>query len=222
MCWSAGADIAAGLVVGAVAIDAVHHGREPQQLPMASLPVILAAHQLNEAVVWWGLDGKVSDTTFQAAVYVYLFIAFALPLLVPRAVAAIEPDARRRRWMNGLGVVGAVVAVVLLAGVMSGPVTAVDGGNHVAYQAQLWHGGTLTAIYVVATLGCALISSHRYVRVFGALNVVAVVVLAGLAQSGFVSLWCSWAAVTSVVIAVHLRRAGRSAKPARPWMMSPG
>ena len=208
MCWSAEADLAAGLVIGAVAIDAVHHVREPRQLPLASIPVVLAAHQLTEVFVWWGLDGKVSPSVWRAAVYAYLFVAFALPLLVPRAVAAIEPDERRRRLMNGLGIVGAVVAVVLLAGAMSGPVSAVDEGNHIAYHAELWRGGALTAVYVVATLGCALLSSHRFVVVFGVVNLVAVGVLAWLTMTGFVSLWCSWAAVTSLGIALHLRATG--------------
>jgi len=207
MCWSPEADMAAGLVIGAISIDALHHIREPQQLPLASLPVVLAAHQLTEVFVWWGLDGTVSQSVGRAATYTYLFVAFALPLLVPLAVAAIEPDDRRRQLMDGLGIVGAVVAVVLLAGVLSGPVTAVDEGNHLAYQAHLWQGVALTAVYVAVTLGCALLSSHRFIRLFGSLNLAAVGALAWLTATGFVSLWCSWAAVTSLVIAVHMRRA---------------
>jgi hypothetical protein len=44
--------------------------------------------------------------------------------------------------------------------------------------------------------------------VYGALNPVAVAGLAWLTVAGFVSLWCAWAAVTSVIIALHLRAAG--------------
>ena len=113
--------------------------------------------------------------------------------------------------MDRLGVVGAFVALLLLAGVATGPVSAVDGGNHIAYGARLFQGGALTTVYIVVTLGCLLVSSHRYVVLFGLLNLLAVVVLAWLTVAGFVSLWCGWAAVTSVVIAHHLRTADRAA-----------
>lgn len=208
MCWSAEADAAAGLVIGAIGADALRHVRSRSQVPLAALPVVLAAHQLVEVFVWWGLDGMVAASVGRAAVYAYLLIAFAVPVLVPVAVAVVEPDPRRRLLIERLGFAGAVVAVVLLASVALGPVRATDGGYHVAYQADLVYGGTLTAIYVVATLGCLLASSHRFVVAFGMVNLMAVVGLVWLSQKGFISLWCGWAALTSVIISVHLRRAG--------------
>jgi hypothetical protein len=42
-----------------------------------------------------------------------------------------------------------------------------------------------------------------------------VVLLAWVDRNGFVSLWCGWAAVTSVAIAVHLRHATREPLGAR-------
>jgi len=49
-------------------------------------------------------------------------------------------------------------------------------------------------------------SSHRDLAALGALNLVVVPVLMWLTVSGFISLWCFWAAMVSVVIDVHLRR----------------
>ena len=213
MCLSAEVDAAAGLLIGAVALDAVRHARTRSQRALASLPVILAAHQLVEVLVWWGLDGKVAASTGRAAIYGYLAIAFALPILVPQVVAAIEPDAGRRRLVGRLGAVGTVVGLALLADLFSGPAGAVDGGTYVAYQANLSFGGPLTAAYVAVTLGSLLASSHRFVVGFGVLNLVAVGALGWLTVTGFVSLWCAWAALTSVVIAVHLRRASAVAPP---------
>ncbi len=51
-----------------------------------------------------------------------------------------------------------------------------------------------------------LVSSHRHIRWYGVVNVVAVGVLALVSATAFVSLWCVWAAVTSVAVAAHLRR----------------
>jgi hypothetical protein len=210
MCLSPEVDAAAGLLIGAVAVDGLRHVRRRSELALASLPMVLAVHQLIEVLVWWGVEGTVASSVGRAATYAYLLIAFGLPLLVPPAVAAIEPDRRRLAVMEGLGVVGAFVALALLASVATGPVSAVDGGYHIAYGARLFHGGALAAVYVLVTLGCLLVSSHRYVVAFGAINLAAVGVLAWLTVAGFVSLWCAWAAVTSVLIAHHLRTATRT------------
>ncbi|MGH9277582.1 MAG: DUF6629 family protein [Acidimicrobiales bacterium] len=209
---SPGVDAAAAVVVGAIAVDAVRHVGERAELPLAALPVILAVHQLIEVVVWWGIDGTVASAIGVAAVYAYLLVAFGLPLLVPSAVIALEPDADRRRLMARLAVIGALVALVLLTNVVTGPVSAADGGFYVDYHARLFHGTTLTVIYVVATLGCCLASSHRFIVVFGLVNLVGVLALGWLTLRGFVSLWCAWAAVTSLIIAMHLRGTG----PAQP------
>lgn len=213
MCLSPEVDAAMGLVVGAIALDAVHHVREPSQVPLACVPVVLAAHQLIGVFVWWGLDGTVAASVGHAAVYAYLLIAFALPLLIPVAVAAVEPLDRRRHLMERLAWLGALDSLVLLGGVLTGPVSAADGGDHIAYQATLFHGGALTAVYASVILACLLLSSHRYIVVFGVLNLAAVGVLGWLTFNGFISLWCAWAAATSVLIAAYLRDARPVLRP---------
>ena len=44
----------------------------------------------------------------------------------------------------------------------------------------------------------------------GAVNLAAVPVIGWLLASGFASVWCAWAAVTSVLVASHLRRTNLS------------
>ena len=88
-----------------------------------------------------------------------------------------------------------------------GPVHAMIDGRHVAYTVDaVAHGGQLTALYVVATCGALLASSYRDIARIGALNLVAIPVLMWFTISGFVSLWCFWAAFVSIAIAIHLRR----------------
>ncbi|RPI08379.1 MAG: hypothetical protein EHM63_06355 [Actinobacteria bacterium] len=210
MCFSAEADVVAGLVVGAVGIDALRHVRRRAELPLAAIPVVLAAHQLIEAVIWRGLDDQVPSDVWRTALWVYLAIAFGvLPVLVPVAVGALEPLANRRR-VAVFTAIGVTVAIVLMYAVIRGPIIATIEGHHIAYSVGLWHGGLLVFLYVVATCGSMLVSKHQHVRWFGMVNLVVVGFLAALNQSGLISLWCGWAAVTSVVIAVHLRRGHRT------------
>ncbi|GAB3258022.1 DUF6629 family protein [Nocardioides dilutus] len=211
MCFSPEVDLAAGLVIGAVGLDALRHVRSPAQRLLAALPLLFAGHQLIEAVAWWGLQGKVPSALGHAAEWLYLAVAFGiLPILVPVAVAALEPVARRRR--SGVFVaVGLAVAVALMYALVRGPVDVTIEGRYLAYRVDLWHGDTLVVLYVLATCGSLLVSSHRHVRAWGAINLPAVLVLAWMNTAGFISLWCVWAAITSIAIAVHLRH--RSSEP---------
>lgn len=215
MCFSAEADLVAGVVIGAIGVDALRHVTVPTQRWLASIPLLLGAHQLIESVVWWGLEGRFAEEVWRFAAWWYLAIAFGvLPVLVPFAIGALEPEAHRRR-ASLFVTTGAVVAAVLMYAVVRGPVEARIEGHHIAYRVDLWRGGLIVLLYVVATCGSLLVSHHRHVRWFGAVNLVAVVVLALVDQTAFISLWCAWAAVTSVTIAVHLRLV--SERPALRW-----
>jgi hypothetical protein len=43
------------------------------------------------------------------------------------------------------------------------------------------------------------------VAIFGIANLIAVAIIARLTVSGFASVWCGWAALSSAAIAVHCR-----------------
>jgi hypothetical protein len=210
MCFSPEADIVAGAVVSGVGIDALRHVRRTKEYPFASLPLLLGAHLLVETLVWWGEADRVPEFVGQAAVWLYLAFALGvLPILVPVAIWAMEPDERRRRWLVPFVAVGGGLAALLMAVVITGPVSASIEGCCLAYDPGPGYSGVFGALYVVVTCIPLLASSHRHVVAFGAVNLVAVILIAWLLASGLASLWCAWAAVTSVLIARHLRRSGR-------------
>ncbi len=94
---------------------------------------------------------------------------------------------------------------ILLAAMVTGPVSAVLGDHHLGYAIGLPAGGLVVTAYVVATCGSLIFSGYRRLAIFGVINLVAVAVLARLAIDGFASLWCAWAAVTAGAIAWTLR-----------------
>jgi hypothetical protein len=51
------------------------------------------------------------------------------------------------------------------------------------------------------------VSGYRNVALFGIVNLVAVIIIARLTISGFASVWCGWAAITSAAITLHCRLA---------------
>lgn len=208
MCFSPQADLVGGVVIGAIGLDTVTHARRGREVLLASLPLLLAAHQLVETFVWWGLEGHVPAAAGRGAMWAYLLFAFGvLPVLVPAAVMAIEPARHRRWYMAPMLALGAVVSVVLVISMVRGPLGARLGMYQVKYDLSVPQGNLVVAAYIVATCGSLLASSYRHVRQFGAVNLVAAVVIAVLATSGFASLWCFWAAICSGAIALHLRLA---------------
>lgn len=174
---------------------------------MAALPVLFGLHQLVEVPVWWGLEGGVSPGLASGAAWLYLAIAFGvIPWAVPYAVRHLEADKMRRALMSPLLGLGVVVAAVLMLVIVRTPIVVATGGNHLHYSASLEFGGLITVLYVVATCGALLLSSDRVVVMHGGVNLAVVAALAALLATGVISLWCLWAAVTSIAIATHLRR----------------
>jgi len=101
-----------------------------------------------------------------------------------------------------------VIAVVLFAAMVRGPVGVTLAPYHLSYGLRVSEGLWIVALYVVAVCGPLLMSGHRNVVIFGAANLVAVIVIARLTISGFASVWCGWAAVSSAAITLHCRFVG--------------
>jgi hypothetical protein len=207
VCFSPQADISGGLVICAIGIGAVRHVRQRREfLALAWIPLLLGAHQFIEALVWFWLQGHMPRGIGHVALWAYLLIAFVvLPVLVPLAVIALEPTERRKQMMMPFALTGTVIAVVLFAAMIRGPVGVTLAPYHLSYGIRIRDGFWIIALYVVAVCGPLLISSYLSVVIFGVVNLVAVIVIARLTVSGFASVWCGWAAVSSAAITLHCR-----------------
>ena len=205
MCFSAEMDLAAGAVITAVGIDTLRNVRTRDQLAIAALPLVLGVHQLVETLVWWNLEGHVSDAVGDPAAWVYLVIALGVvPVLVPYAFLRLgttrSPLVDRVFLVAGLG-----AAVVGLAALGLEPVGRRIDGHHVSYNPGVPYDALVLTAYVLATCGPALAARAPSLRWFGVGNLVAIALLAWLDRNAVVSLWCVWAAFTSVLINVHVR-----------------
>ena len=203
------------MVIGAIGVDVLRHvNGERRYALLAAFPLLLALHQLDEAFVWWGLQGHVPAALGQVATWIYLLFAFVvLPVLVPVAILVVEPEGRRRLMMAPFVALGVVVSGLLLAAMIRGPVTATLGDYYIGYSTDLHAGTFVVMLYVAATCGALILSGIRDIARFGLINLVAVVLVARLTIEGFASLWCAWAAISSAAFAIHLRYGTRHAEP---------
>jgi uncharacterized protein DUF6629 len=220
VCFSPEGDLGAGIVVTAIGIDTVRHLRHRNDhLALAVFPLLLGFHQIDEAFVWWGLQGAVPHAVGRVAMWIYLVIAFVvLPILVPVVIMLLEPTARRRWRITPFLAIGLGVSAVLLVTMLRNGPSVTLGAYHLAYSIGLQHGIIVVGLYIVATCGSLLASGYRHIVIFGMANLVAVVVLARLSADGFASLWCFYAAIACGAILMHMRYA----KPHRaaPYVVS--
>mgnify|MGYP001057148217 FL=1 len=207
MCWSATADLAAGAGIACVGAACVARVRRPRDLPLAALPLLLGAHQLVEARVW-----HVGGGTGPATV---VWTVMALPLLalwVPVAVfCAAPPDARARLALPLAS--GMATAAALSYALATRTVRAEIRGHTVGYAIGLPYGQVLVVGYLLATVGALLLSGDPWLRGLGGLTAVGALVCSVLWRLEFVSTWCAFAAVCSVVVFGWVGRR-RSPEPA--------
>ncbi|MFD4692679.1 DUF6629 family protein [Streptomyces sp. NPDC058463] len=205
MCWSATADLVAGAGVVAIGVACVARLPRARDLPLASLPLLLGAHQIIESVIWRSGGGSGTATLVWAVI--------ALPLLalwVPLGVLCAAPPTARRRLSVPLAA-GIATAAALSYSLATRPVTADIRGHTLGYVLDLALPELLVAGYLLATVGALLLSGDRWLVLLGVLAAVGAVVCVALWRTEFISTWCALAALCSVVLLGWTRRSPAAA-----------
>jgi hypothetical protein len=223
MCFSAGASFAAAAVllgVGAVALRRVRSARE---LPFAAIPTLFAIQQLVEGVLWLSFAHDAPNLNVLAT-HVYSFFSHVLwPVYVPAAVWLIEPPGQRRRALVAVLMVGFAVGAFLLHELVDYPVVSQVTGSHIEYLTPPHYLAAASALYLVSTTASLMLSSHPWVRLFGVTALFSFGLAYAAYTTWFVSVWCYFAALLSVIVCVHMHRqpmlAASGAWP--PWARTP-
>jgi hypothetical protein len=207
VCFSPQADFVTGAVIAGVGVETLRRVRAPRELIVGALPLLFGIHQLVEGFVWLGLRGQVAPGLGNAAKETYIIYAHAvLPAIVPIGFMLLEPERRRSRVMLGMAGVGVLLGVYLLWQVTAYPVGAHEEARCIDYTTHTPNDALIGLLYVAVTCGPALISSRRYLRWFGLVSLVGVIVTAVLRVDELTSLWCVYVAIISVLIFEHFRR----------------
>ena len=203
MCFSATASFTAGiglLAIGAVTASRV---RRRAELPFALIPGLFGVQQLIEGGLWLTFP---DNAPLANTVLTHLFSFFShvlWPIYVPIAVLLLEPVAWRRKLLMVIAVAGAAVGLYLLYFLVTEPIVSEVVGRHISYQSPHFYIAAVMVLYVLATCVSSFVSTCKTIRWFGAATFVALLAAYVFYAFWFISVWCFFAAVLSLIVLVH-------------------
>jgi hypothetical protein len=204
VCFSAAANfVGSGILgtIGAVTLTKVKHRRE---LLFASLPTLFAIHQFIEGFVWLGLDGILSPAVAHNMGAAFMLYAQGLlPFLLPLSVLLFEPTAKRRRRMLPFLVVGGLAALYILWALTAFPLQLFVERKSIVYINPATNNTAVAVVYIIATCGSLFFSEVTDMIIFGAANLIILIVVLAVKSYAFTSVWCAYAAVASVIVLAY-------------------
>lgn len=201
MCFSAAANFVGSTALGAIGVVTLTKVKHRRELLFASLPILFAVHQFIEGFVWLGLDGILSPAvTHDMGAAFMLYAQGILPLLLPLSVLLFEPDGPGRRRMLPFLVLGGATTLYILWALTAYPTEVFVKANSIVYINQATNNTAVAVLYVIATCGSLFMSKERPMIIFGAANLMILLIVMGFKRYAFTSLWCAYAAIASVII----------------------
>jgi len=207
VCFSATANFVGSAVLGGVGVVTFTKVKHRRELLFAALPTLFAIHQFIEGFVWLGLDGILSPAvTHDMAAAFMLYAQGLLPFLLPLSVLLFEPDVKSRRRMLPFLALGAATTLYILWALTAFPTQVYIRGNSIVYINQATNNIAVAVLYVIATCGSLFFSKIRMMVIFGAANLLILLLVMEYKRYAFTSLWCAYAAVASVIILAYFWR----------------
>lgn len=214
MCFSATASFTAGTALSAVGGLTLHKSRGKAELPLALVPLLFGIQQLSEGVLWVSLRDELPLLQSWATNIFTAFSHVLWPIFVPFAILLVETGRRRMRAIAAFQVLGLTVGLYLLYFIVKFPVTARVEGRSIFYDSPHFFIGAVIVTYLLATCVTGLFSSHRCINAFGVLTFLLAVAAYQISVKTFVSVWCFFAALLSLLIYVHFSGPMQACRPA--------
>ena len=204
MCFSATASFAVAAGTGVVGAFTLAKVRAAREVPLAIVPLVFAVQQSVEGALWLLLEGGGRDALVGAAATTFAVFALVVwPVLAVLAPLLIETQPGRARVLSLLFALSLGVSGYFLVVMLGHPYGVAIAGHSLQYDNGVLYPDLPRLAYVLATCAPLLVSSHRAMQWLG------VTVAAGLAVSlvsyydALFSVWCFFAAVSSVLVYAH-------------------
>jgi len=205
MCFSATASFSASAVLLGAGILTLKSTKYRRDWLFAAIPLLFGIQQFIEGVIWLSFDYEALMLN-QVMTYSYTFFSHVLwPVYLPLAIVCMEPQSWRRYALFGLIVAGGTVSLYLLYYLVFYPVVSAPIGHHVLYISPHFYQEAVIATYLLSSVFSAFLSTHRMVIVFGVLALLSFIATYYFYTIWFISTWCFFCALLSVVIYFHVK-----------------
>jgi hypothetical protein len=214
MCFSAAASFTAGTALTAVGVVTLYRSDHKSELPLAAIPLLFGIQQLTEGFLWVSLNNHLPGLQSWSTYIFSLFSHVLWPIFVPFAFLLVEAVRWRIKAIFVFLGLGLGVGLYLLYFIIRFPVSAHVHERSISYDSPHLYIAVVLVIYLLATCVTGLFSSHRCINIFGVLAFVLAIAAVLVSITTFVSVWCFFAAVLSLLILIHFTgpmQAGRSA-----------
>ena len=213
MCFSAGASFTASVLLFGMGSLSLYQAQRPRERLFAAMPMVFALQQFIEGLLWIGLSQSLPWLT-QWTTHAFAFFSHVWwPIYVPLAVVLLQPAGWRRQALWGLVLTGSILGGYLLTILLTYSVQARISGQHIEYLSPHFHALVTMGLYLLTAAFSPMLSSHRLVRWFGALSVLAFMAAYAVFATWFISTWCFFAALLSGVVCLHFFDRQRVPRP---------
>ncbi len=221
MCFSATVSYSAAAVLVSAGVYAVQQARRlhPPYWMWALVPIFFGIQQAFEGRVWQELDAGDASAVVPFALGFHFFSHFLWLWWFPLCSYLVEPEKSnmigkiRKRVFAGCAIFGAFSGTLVYSVMLFNPewMSVAVRENSILYQFSVPYRSpihipiTPAALYALTILVPLLFSSHKLIRIFGALIVVSVVLASEAYSYAYVSVWCFFAAALSLYLVYMIR-----------------
>ncbi len=221
MCFSANASFATAAGLSIIGLLSVHATRKNRQLlPLASCPLFFALQQGCEGLVWITLNAG-DTTSILHLIATYGFMSFAgifWPIWVPLALYIPEKIHRRKKLLLIILCIGCLSALLLFFSWILPTTGAHVINHHIDYPVNHYPFGITnnwlklpiswlsSLMYCIAVIAPFFLSSMTYAWMAGVVIMLAFVASYLFYYTTLGSVWCFFAAVTSGLLYVLIRK----------------
>lgn len=208
MCFSAPASFISATILGTIGVLTLKQAPNRASYILASFPLFFGIQQLIEGIMWLYLSGVLFDSAPSCLSYMFLFYADVLwPILVPLSVFLIEPHNIRKKIILPFLLIGLGVSIHLFYVINTGIITSEIQGHNIRYHlfnANIFEYIKWIYLFVVTTP--FLLSSYKWVVIFGVGVIAAFILTDYFAKETYISVWCFCAAALSSILYLHFRQ----------------
>ncbi len=212
MCFSANASFGAGAVLVAMGTVTVTNAKKPAQWLFAAIPFIFGIQQISEGFTWLALQ-HVEYAKWQAvSIAIFLFFAHILwPIWIPISLYLLEEKPFRKKILLIILCLASMLSASEIYCLFAYPEYAAINEQHINYEVHFPPIYTLVTevFYLIVTLVPCFLSGVKKMWWFGYSLTLTLIMSAVFYKIYLISVWCFFAAITSIVIYFILRHMNR-------------